>query len=323
MTRIGWALRFLVIPDLENHEPGCYVLVFLLRSREAPMPTPAALQNIVVATDFSPASETALLYALGMARRSGAKVWIAHVVGDAFLTKETQQRAVDDAWREGHRQMTEHFISGRLDGVPNQLLVKEGSVTEVLVRLVEEHHAELLVLGTRGRSRIGKLFLGSIAESIFRQAPCPVLTVGPRVVATEIKAEGPRKILFCTGFSKHSLAAGATAVRIAARQQAELLLLHVGSQQVPGSHEDYARHAEEKLRKAIPPDAGLTTVRTVVRFGLASEQILQVAQELQPDLIVLGVRQPESFARRLRWATAYEVVSNAPCPVLTVRTQEP
>jgi nucleotide-binding universal stress UspA family protein len=286
------------------------------------MPTAAALQNIVVATDFSPASETALLYALGMARRNNSKVWITHVVGDIFLTKETQQRAVDDAWREGHRQMTEHFISGRRDGIANQLVVEQGSVTDVLVRVVHEHQADLLVIGTRGRSRIGKLFMGSNAESIFRQAPCPVLTVGPGVAASEVSPEGPRKILFSTGFSKHSLTAGAMAVRLAQRQQAELILLHIGSEQVPGSREEYVQHSEQKLATVVPPDVQLPAVKTIVRFGLAPQKILEVANELHPDLIVLGVRQPESFARRLRWATAYEVVSNAPCPVLTVRTPE-
>jgi nucleotide-binding universal stress UspA family protein len=282
-----------------------------------------ALQSIVVATDFSSFSETALLYALGMARRNGAKVWIVHVVGDTLFTKETQQRAVDDAWREGHRQLTEHFIAGNLDGIANQLVIEQGSVAEVLIRFVEQQQADLLVLGTRGRSRIGKFFLGSIAESIFRQAPCPVLTVGPRVSASDVKPEGPRKILFCTGFSKHSLAAGATAIRLAERQQAELFLFHVGSAQVPGSREEYIRHAEQKLSTVFPADAKLPAVNTLVQFGIASEKIIEIANEMKPDLIVLGVRQPESFARRLRWATAYEVVSNAPCPVLTVRTHEP
>src|ERR1700757_5033382 len=105
---------------------------------------PAALTNIVVSTDFSSVSETALLFALGIARRNNAKVWVVHVVGDTFFTKDTQQRAVDDAWREGHRQLTDHFIAGRLDGVENKLLVEQGSVTEVLIRQVVEHRAELL-----------------------------------------------------------------------------------------------------------------------------------------------------------------------------------
>ncbi|MGZ4815205.1 MAG: universal stress protein [Terriglobales bacterium] len=286
-------------------------------------PSASPIGNIVVSTDFSVVSETALLFALGVARRNHAKVWIVHVVGDTFFTKETQQRVVDDAWREGHRQLTDHFIAGRLDGVENHLLVEQGSVTEVLIRLVEQHQAQLLVIGTSGRSRIGKLFLGSTAESIFRQAPCPVLTVGPRIVATEVPAEGPRKILFCTGFSKHSLEAGVMAVRLAEWQNAELVLLHVGPDPLTGLRDDYIHNAERRLTSIVPADANLAApVTTMVRFGTASEQILQVANEVNPDLIVLGVRQPEGFGRRLRWATAYDVVSNAPCPVLTVRTHD-
>ena len=284
---------------------------------------PSPISNIIVSTDFSPVSETALLYALGIARRNKAKVWIVHVVGDTFFTKETQQRVVDDAWREGHRQLTDHFIAGRLDGVDNQLVVEQGSVTDVLIRLVETHNAQLLVAGTSGRSRIGKLFLGSIAESIFRQAPCPVLTVGPRIVATDVPAQGPSRIMFCTGFSKHSIAAGAMAVRLAQWQNAELVLVHVGPDPLTGLREDYIHSAEQRLAGIVPEGAQLAAPpKTIVQFGVASEKILEVANEVHPDLIVLGVRQPEGFGRRLRWATAYDVVSNAPCPVMTVRMHD-
>jgi len=281
--------------------------------------TPEAISNIVVATDFSPASDTALLYSLGIARRNNARVWIVYVVADSFFSSETQQRAIDDAWREGHRRMTEHFISGRLDGIEHKLIVEHGAVYDVLTRMVEEHKAELLVLGTRGRSRIGKLLLGSVAESIFRQAPCPVMTVGPRT-DVQLSPDGPSRILFCTGFSHHSLQAGKLAIRIAERQEAELLLLHVGPESQP-DRESYVRDAKARLGSLVPSDAMLAApVRTFVEFGTAVERILAVAQEERPDLIVLGVRQPEGFSRRLRWATAYGVVSNASCPVLTVRT---
>jgi len=285
-------------------------------------PAPAALSNIVIATDFSPVSDAAVLWALGIARRNAANVWIAHVVSDTFFSADTQQRALDDAWREGHRRMTEHFIAGQLDGIHAKLLVEHGGVYEVLDRIMHEHHADLLVLGTRGRSRIGKLLLGSSAESIFRQATYPVLTVGPRSEA-DIPHEGPQKILFCTGFSSHSIAAGKLALRIAERQDAQLIILHVASE-TEADRAEYTRDAKARVEAVIPRDANLSNEpQIVVEFGSASERILAVAEQMRPDLIVLGVRQPESFARRLRWATAYDVVSNAPCPVLTVRSPEP
>jgi nucleotide-binding universal stress UspA family protein len=285
------------------------------------VPAPAALNNIVIASDFSPSSDAAVLWALGIARRNNANVWIVNVVSDTFFSADTQQRAIDDAWREGHRRMTEHFISGRLDGVQSKLLVEHGGVFEVLDRIMQEHHGDLLVLGTRGRSRIGKLLLGSSAESIFRQASYPVLTVGPRS-ETDIPLEGPRKIMFCTGFSSHSIAAGKLALRLAERQDAQLFVLHVGPE-TETNREEYTNNAKARLEALIPLTANLTSPpQIIVEFGGAAERILAVADEQRPDLIVLGVRQPESFARRLRWATAYDVVSNAPCPVLTVRSAD-
>jgi nucleotide-binding universal stress UspA family protein len=281
-----------------------------------------ALSNIVVATDFSPISDTALLYSLGIARRNQAQVWIVHVVADNFFSTDTQQRAIDDAWREGHRRMTEHFIAGHLDGIQHKLLVEQGGIYDVLTRLVEEHKADLLVVGTRGRSRIGKLILGSVAESIFRQASCPVMTVGPKT-EPQLSPEGPHRILFCTGFSRHSLEAGKLAIRLAERQEAELTLLHVAPE-TETDRDAYSRNAKERLASLIPAENNLISgARTLVEFGTAVDRILAVVQEQHPELIVLGVRQPESFSRRLRWATAYGVVANAPCPVLTVRTSEP
>jgi nucleotide-binding universal stress UspA family protein len=284
--------------------------------------TSPVISNIVVATDFSPVSDTALLYSLGIARRNNAKVWIVHVVADNFFSTDTQQRAIDDAWREGHRRMTEHFIAGHLDGIQNKLLVEQGGIYEVLTRVVEQHKADLLVIGTKGRSRIGKLLLGSAAETIFRQAPCPVITVGPKT-EVQLSPEGPHRILFCTGFSHHSMEAGKVAVRLAERQQAELVLLHVAPE-TEADRNGYVSKAKERLASLVPTDSGLITPpRTLVEFGPAVDRILNVAQDVRPDLIVLGVRQPEGFSRRLRWATAYGVVTNAPCPVLTVRTTEP
>lgn len=292
-----------------------------LRMGTSNIAAPPALRNVVIATDFSPASDAAVIYSLGMARRNNAKVWIVHVVSESFFSTDTQQRVIDDAWREGHRRMTEHLIAGRLDGIESKLLVEHGGIYETLTRIVEDHKADLLVVGTRGRSRIGKLLLGSSAETIFRQAPCPVLTVGPRS-ESDIPAEGPSKILFCTGFSRHSLAAGSMALRLAERQGAELALLHVGSE-LETDREKYSKEAAARLQSSIAPDGRVSVpLKTIVRFGSASSTILSVAQEIRPDLIVLGIRQPESFARRIRWATAYDVVSNAPCPVLTVRTPE-
>jgi len=290
--------------------------------------TPIDIRNILLATDFDPISEAALRYSLVIARRYKAKMYLLHVVPPEtfqFLSGDARQRSLDEAWRDAHRHMTDLLIAGHLEGVEHQVMVEQGEIWDVISKKIGELHANMLVLGTHGRTRIGKLLLGSVAETIFRQAPCPVLTAGPKTTL-EAVAAGPRKILFCTGFSGHSLRAGNYALALAQAREAELILMHVIQQtaETPQRREEMRQEATEKLRGLIPESAQLSVPpKFIVDFGNSAERILAVAGEHNPNLIVLGVRQPEGFARRLKWATAYEVVANAPCPVLTVRTSVP
>ncbi len=289
--------------------------------------TDVAIRNILVASDFSAASESALTTALAIARRYGSKVILAHVFRPETyhsLSSDARQRALDDAWRDAHRQMMEQLMAGRLTGITNEVVVEQGEqVWDVLGRMVRERQMDMLVLGTRGRSGISKFLMGSAAEDIFRQAPCPVITVGPKL-AGKRAIEGPGRILFATGFSGHSLAAGGYALSLALHHQASLILLHVITAPIePQMREQAMQEAEQRLRALIAPELEVAChPEFVVQFGTAAEGILSTTEKHHPDLIVLGIRQPEGFARRVRWATAYEVVRNAPCPVLTVRSPD-
>ncbi len=289
--------------------------------------TPITIERIMLATDFDPVSESALHYSLAIARRYASKVYLMHVVAPEpfqFLAPEARQRALEDAWRNAQRHMTDLLIAGHLEGVDHQVLVEQGDVWQVLARRIEELSINLVVIGTHARGRVGKLFLGSIAETIFRQASCPVLMVGPR--ASHVNERTPdQPILFCTGFSAHSLKAGGYALSLAQHQGSKLLLMHV-SGDTGASAQAKKRIAEEarsKLQSLIPPGTQLLSPpETIVEFGTAAERIIQVAKKYNAGLIVLGVRQPVGFVRRLKWATAYGVVSESTCPVLTVRMVE-
>jgi nucleotide-binding universal stress UspA family protein len=277
---------------------------------------PIRFRNILLATDFSPSSDTALRYSLSIARRYGAKVYLANVV-----STQASQAAINDAWRDAHTEITNQLIAGNLTGIKTQVLVSQGDVWDVLSSMIDEHHIDLLVVGTRGRTGVWKLLLGSTAERIFRQAPCPVLTVGPKTQPGALE-KGPQRILFSTGFAQHSLNAGGFALSLAREQKATLGMLHVVAQTVESPEERQRLVTENKirLRQLVPPDIGLACDPVLfVEFGSAAEAILKIATEWNPNVIVLGVRQPVGFARRVRWATAYEVVCKAPCPVLTVR----
>jgi nucleotide-binding universal stress UspA family protein len=109
----------------------------------------------------------------------------------------------------------------------------------VISEFVAKQHIDLLVLGTHGREGIGKLAMGSVAESLLRQSSCPVLTVGPKAcgrIKQEFDETGKdirpaeielKHIIFAVDFSPESLAAAPFAVSLAEEFQARLALLHV------------------------------------------------------------------------------------------------
>ena len=279
-------------------------------------------QNILLATDFSKSSETALIYSLAIARRNHARIFLAHVVNPGLKGTDSLKRALQDAWRQAHTTMTDQLIAGRLENIENHVVIAQGDTWEELFKLIGRFKIDLIVLGTRGRTGVMKVLLGSTAESIFRQAPCPVLTVGPKFGRAPLE-KGPKRILYSTGFQPQSLAAGDYALSIAQEQHGHLAMLHV-IREVPNDsphlRKQLEKEAKEKLHLLVPPDAQLEAPPDLfVDFGSPANAILKLTKHWKADLIVLGVRRPEKDARRITRATAYNVISNAPCPVLTVK----
>lgn len=143
------------------------------------------IRRILVATDFSAPSETALNYARAMARAFGAELRVLHVFEPLWLTsadlvgggvavanmvqglEETARKQLDESVTEEDRREL------RAEAV----MVTSESPAREIARYASEEHADLLVIGTHGRSGLTRLLIGSVAEKVVRLAPCPVLTV--------------------------------------------------------------------------------------------------------------------------------------------------
>ncbi len=143
------------------------------------------LKKILVATDFGPASDSALAYAQALARGFAAELHVLHVVenlltraidgyGYAVISPEVQLEI-----EEAGRKRTEALVS---DEDRRELRAKASTVTSnspatEIVNYARKHGIDLIVMGTHGRGAIAHLFMGSVAERVVRTAPCPVLTV--------------------------------------------------------------------------------------------------------------------------------------------------
>ncbi len=284
-----------------------------------------AFRNILFATDFSSAANSALPYAAEFAKSFGAKLFAMHVKEPAnyALPPELWQNVQDVC--DSEMQLLRATLSRNFPELKPEFVEGEGSVWSALAAAVKEHEIDLIVVGTRGRTGIGKVLLGSQAEEIFRRAHCPVLTVGPRAHSENERRGKLGSILFATDFGSASHAAAPIAVSLAEENQAKLTLLHVvesGADHL--SHPaQFLESSERQLRALVPEEAKIWCApHFLVEPGNAIEKILEVAERTHADLIVLGVHKPEGVAgaaTHLPIATVHHLVAHAKCPVLTVR----
>jgi nucleotide-binding universal stress UspA family protein len=295
--------------------------------------------TILFATDFSQASEKPLRHALVIARHYGSKLYLTHVVSSMGFTlngPEAVEAATSAVWRDARILETDLIASGALTGIRHDIIIRRGRIWEQLQTVIDLEHVDLVVVGTHGRRGFRKAVLGSVAEEVFRHAPCPVLTVGPSASENSpVENPVPRPILFATDFSESSLNALAYAVSFSNERRVPLILLHVVNSvpMPPGSRwymaSDILRLREnsrseklEQLRILVPRTQLLCKPEFAVRFGAPAEEILRAAAELAVDGVVLSVNRAgyPGVAAHANWKTAYEVVCRATCGVLTVRS---
>jgi len=215
------------------------------------------------------------------------------------------------------------LISGKLRGVPHEVLMEEGNVWPTLEKMIVEHEVDLVVAGTHGRGKVQKILIGSVAEEIFRQADTAVLTVGPAVKGSAQKEIELNHILFATDFGPGAERAAAHAFSLAQEHNARLTLLHVIESAAAYTEESVARQREINIvrMKQLMPGGTENWCKPEFRvtFGAAVEEILIAARESKADLIVMGAKARKSLAGHVPLTIAYNVVTKATCPVLTVR----
>ncbi len=308
-------------------------------TRNNPAAISLKLKNVLYATDFSATSELALCYAAAICRRFGSTLHVAHVLSDAnllLMTGGVDYVSVGTIYEDAHTEAQQKIqqIINRLGTIPSRSYVRHGQVWSNLSGIVADNGIDLMVVGTHGRSGLGKLLLGSVAEDILRHAPCPVLTVGPGVRGpaklTEFHGKGKelapvelelQHIVYATNFTLASMLVAPLAIGLAEEFGARLTLMHVienysNLETKPGPIED----GVQQLQAVVPKNAALAYAPEIVmEFGSAWECIVNTAAEREADLIVLGAH-PADGTTRLPWSTVHRVVTHATCPVLTVRT---
>jgi nucleotide-binding universal stress UspA family protein len=304
------------------------------------------IQRILCPIDFSDFSRHALDHAVAVARQYESMITVLHVFSTVPVAAYApgmpgfEPTVLTRADRDQLLVELKRFIETEsAPGVPIDVTIREGDITREIVNQAADMKAELLVMGTHGRSGFERLLLGSVTEKVLRKASCPVLTVPRRhpdaVPATPVLF---KQILCPVDFSNCSMQALNYAMSLAQEADAHLTVLHVMAYELAvmpdaysaikmsdsesladfrGRREDDAR---QRLKDAVPEAvAAYCRVETMVSHGKPGREILRIAAEQQTDLIVVGVHGRGAADLMFFGSTTNHVVREATCPVLTVR----
>ena len=297
------------------------------------------IQRILCPIDFSDASRHALAHAVGIGQWYGARITALNVgspmmillsppvlfteFSGEVLPGNTNRQALEDRVRDW-------LSPARSAGLQTDIIVDEGNPAACILEHAASLPANLIVMGTHGRGGFDRLVLGSVAEKVLRKATCPVMTVPPPAVRT---SKLPFAQLLCpVDFSDSSIAALRFAFSLAQESNARLTLLHVfewpsdeaSARRVLETSEFHRQWEVETRRQleALMPDEvrNWCTPEPRLASGKAYQQILSLAASEHVDLIVMGVQGRNPLDLMLFGSTANQVVRQASCPVLTLRS---
>ena len=308
-------------------------------------PEEVTFKRILLATDFSEASDRALGYAIAFCARYTSDLFIVHATNPEPrepIPMDPLPRELDRARMNAERQLKRLSKTAKLRDVPHNLVAEKGEVWDVLSSVIDREQIDLLIMGTHGRRGFRKLALGSVAEEVLHLAPCPVITVGPNVTPAPAGPIDFREVLFAADFGDASNNALPYAIALAQDCSGHLVLLHMvepmpaaeiapaaygppmyAAQELAKWQSVRKRESQEKLAELLP--VGLKWTSTPgfeVGMDFLPEGILDTAKVHKSELIVMGANHTETprLAAHLPWALTSEVIRKARCPVLTCRS---
>ncbi|MEO8046292.1 MAG: universal stress protein [Nitrospirota bacterium] len=296
------------------------------------------IKRILFATDFSRWARRAEDYACALAcswKASLTVLCVAEFPPGLNPDYLVNQQYLADLLKTASSQLVDLKGRAELRGIAVTTRVATGIPSEEVITAARAEDSDLIVVGTRGKTGLAHVLLGSTAERVIRGAPCPVLTV--RMEPADIEEEGAlsrpvtlERILVPVDFSDCSLDALGYAAVVAQQAKASLMLLHVLEPVSYGLDftlgQSKARRLEvetwtKRLKELVSSHQhSAMQVESQLRGGFPADSILDSAQTLPCDLIVMGTHGRRGISHTISGSVAEAVLRKARCPVITVRS---
>jgi universal stress protein A len=279
------------------------------------------ISRILIPTDFSPLSRLALRYAIALALKVQARLTLLHIVetgtafSDAFPTIEG--RLTREHVQQARRMLPALLSSSDRDRLSARLVVRTGEIPETILSTAKQERADLLVMGTHGRSLVASALMGSVTAHVLKDASFPVLTIGH---VDRFPVFG--KILFATDLDNASRRVVAFAADLARAARSQLVATHVTNVGVHGGAEAAVYLEDRRIEdarsklKALLAEVHRPGTEIDVRpaEGSVAETILRSADEHKADLLIIEAsRQGDQII-----ASPERIVRKAHIPVVCV-----
>ena len=274
------------------------------------------LKKILLALDGSENAERALWWVIQYAGREKAQVVLFRAVDTSILEREFIPSTVQDAFNYLQRMETEINQAG----IPAKVLVRQGKPAETIVKVAMEERCDLILMSTRGGSKVKRWAIGGVTEQVMRLSPIPVLPIQSRT--RPAKNDHVRRIIVPVDGSTLAEATLDWAKGFARLLKARLVFLHVS----PPGPAGMSRHAEttfEALRTRMVRlcrllNKGGVKATFIVRTGDAADRILGYAG--MNDLILTTTHGSGGFKRWIFGSVAEKLIHEARVPVLVYKT---
>jgi nucleotide-binding universal stress UspA family protein len=272
--------------------------------------------NILVALDLSSPSVRLIQTAVRFATTLHSNLFVAHVfeysnsgiVEGVIGLQEESRRRLDNIVQKIH---SENIVA--------QSVIRYGPAAPTILKIIKDKNIDLAILGTNNTAGMERFVFGSVAEAVFRSAPCPMLTIGPKATLDQTThTQGP--IVFATDLNTRLFHAIRYAAFLSKAFGAPLHCIQV----LPPSLDTHGVPIISAIMTGalthLIEENGLheQCICSNVYGDNISETIVEYAKERKAELIVLGIHRTSTLVSHLPPHITYEIVAGASCPVLTV-----